>query len=106
MFCMLGSAPLNLPVDVLCCKSLTCNIPSVLVCIFIPSTNEDKYVSNADNLCMSVKKLNAGTLSFLFVTCCSTSNIFLLTLKPLALTHFTFGGLNLNPATFPTEIKE
>ena len=99
MFCMLGSAPLNLPVEVLCCRSLTCKRLSGLVCVRIPSTNEDRYVSIADNRCTLLRKATALSI-FLARAIPSRYNRFVLfVLKPLALTHLAFGALNFNPAT-------
>ena len=106
MFCMLGSAPLNLPVEVLCCRSLTCKRLSGLVCVRIPSTNEDRYVSIADNRCTLLRKATALSIFLARAIPSRYNKFFLFVLKPLALIHLTFDTLNFNPAiVLLTEVK-
>jgi len=99
MFCILGSLPLNLPVDVMCWFNLTCNIPSALILFFMPPTKEERYVSSADNLCTFSKNSRASGISFLFAALASNSRLRLLVEKPLAVAHLALGGINFKPAT-------
>ena len=66
----------------------------------MPSTKEDKYVSNADNLCKSSKKLLACVRLFFLAIFCRTLKLLLLTVNPFALTHLDVGAENFNPAIF------
>ena len=37
---------------------------------------------------------------------CSITKLLLLTVNPLALTHFALGGVNFNPAILPVGLKK
>ena len=75
------------------------------MCVVIPSTNDDRYVSNADNLCKSSKNCKALVNLFFLAMFCSITKFVLLTVKPFALTHLALGGVNFNPAIEDVGLK-
>ena len=68
------------------------------MCVFIPSINEDRYVSTADNLRTLDKNSTASVIPFALATVSNVSKFCLDVLKPLADDHLADGGLNFNPA--------
>ena len=99
MFCMLGSAPDKRPVDVRCCNSLTCSLPSCFVLVAMPPTKLDRYVSTADNLRTSNRKRAASVMPLDIAIRSKNSRLSLPVPKPLALTHLALGATKRRPAT-------